>query len=89
MGLFPLQSMLESRDSADDVALQNLIPSLKTIGDLDDSAEEVAAEIYYVRGVTGSERVNLVGRSQGGTRTKSYQQVYGAPDAVALSLIHI
>jgi len=50
---------------------------------LDDSAEEVAAEIDYVREVTGSERVNLVGHSQGGTRTKTYQQMYGTPEAVA------
>lgn len=65
------------------VTLQNMIPSLKAIGDLDDSAEEVAAETDYVREVTGSERVNLVGHSQGGTHPKTYQQMYGTPEAVA------
>lgn len=68
---------------ADDVTLQNMIPSLKAIGDLDDSAEKVAAEIDYVREVTGSERANLAGQSQGGTHTKTYQQMYGTPEAVA------
>lgn len=68
---------------AEDASVQNAIPTLKAIGDLEQSAQEVAAQIDYVRDVTGSEKVNLVGHSQGGVHTKAYQQVYGSADNVA------
>ncbi|AKK01981.1 esterase/lipase family protein [Corynebacterium epidermidicanis] len=68
---------------ADDITLQNMIPSLKAIGDLDVSAREVADQVTYVREVTGAEKVNLVGHSQGGMHTKTYEQLYGEPGTVA------
>lgn len=68
---------------ADDATLQNAIPSAKAIGDLDESAQEIAAQVAKVREVTGAEMVNLVGHSQGGLHTKTYEQVYGEPGTVA------
>ena len=60
----------------DDVTLQNMIPSVKAIADLDDSAAEIADQVDYVREVTGSDKVNLVGHSQGGMHIKTYTQMY-------------
>lgn len=68
---------------AEDKTLQDVLPRFKAIGDLDASAREVAAQIEYVREVTGSQKVNLVGHSQGGTHTKSYEQMYGTSNSVA------
>ncbi|MDU0479597.1 alpha/beta fold hydrolase [Staphylococcus chromogenes] len=68
---------------ADDVTLQNAMPWLKAIGDLDKSAREIADQVTYVRQVTGADRVNLVGHSQGGMHTKTYEQMYGEPGTVA------
>lgn len=68
---------------ADDVTLQNASPRTKGIADLDESAREVAEQIDYVREVTGSRKVNLVGHSQGGLHIKTYTQMYGSPDHVA------
>ncbi|MGV0326887.1 lipase family alpha/beta hydrolase [Corynebacterium confusum] len=68
---------------ANDVTLQNAIPSLKAIGDLDESGREVAEQVRYVRQATGSDKVNLVGHSQGGMHTKTYEQVYGDEGTVA------
>ena len=73
---------------ADDVSLQNASPSTKAISDLDDAAEEIAQHVDYVRAVTGAEKVDLVGHSQGGTHIKTYTQMYGGAEHV-LSLIHI
>ncbi len=61
---------------ADDVTLQNMIPSVKAIADLDDSAAEIADQVDYVREVTGSDKVNLVGHSQGGMHIKTYTQMH-------------
>lgn len=61
---------------ADDVTVQNMIPSVKAIADLDDSAAEIADQVDYVRGVTGSDEVNLVGHSQGGMHIKTYTQMH-------------
>lgn len=68
---------------ADDVTLQNINPAMKAIGDLDASAREIADQVAYVRQVTGAEKVNLVGHSQGGMHTKTYEQLYGEPGTVA------
>ena len=68
---------------ADDVTLQNANPRTKAIADLDDSAREIAQQIDYVREVTGSDKVNLVGHSQGGLHIKTYTQMYGSPEHVA------
>lgn len=68
---------------ADDRTLQDAIPSVKGIADIEESAKEVAAQIDYVREVTGSQKVNLVGHSQGGLHTKTYQQLHGNPESVA------
>ncbi|WP_366918716.1 esterase/lipase family protein [Corynebacterium kefirresidentii] len=68
---------------ADDVSLQNASPSTKAISDLDDAAEEIARHVDYVRAVTGAEKVDLVGHSQGGTHIKTYTQMYGGAEHVA------
>lgn len=68
---------------ADDVTLQNAIPAMKAIGDLDASAREIAEQIEYVRSATGSDKVNLVGHSQGGLHTKTFTQLYGSPEEVS------
>ena len=68
---------------ADDVSLQNASPSTKAISDLDDAAEEIAQHVDYVRAVTGAEKVDLVGHSQGGTHIKTYTQMYGGAEHVA------
>lgn len=68
---------------ADDVTLQNAIPSMKGIGDIRDSATEVAEQIRYVRQATGAQKVNLVGHSQGGLLTKFFTEVDGGADEVA------
>lgn len=68
---------------ADDVTLQNMIPSVKAIADLDDSAAETADQVDYVREVTGAEKVNLVGHSQGGMHIKTYTQMYDGADNVS------
>lgn len=66
-----------------DVTLQNASARTKGIADLDESAREVAEQIDYVREVTGSEKVNLVGHSQGGLHIKTYTQMYGSPEHVS------
>lgn len=68
---------------AEDTSLPNAIPANKAIGDLDASAREIAGQIDYVRKVTGAAKVNLVGHSQGGMHTKTYEQMYGVPGTVA------
>ena len=68
---------------ADDVTLQNMIPSVKAIADLDDSAAEIADQVDYVREVTGSDKVNLVGHSQGGMHIKTYTQMHDGADHVS------
>lgn len=68
---------------ADDVSLQNASPSTKAISDLDDAAEEIARHVDYARAVTGAEKVDLVGHSQGGTHIKTYTQMYGGAEHVA------
>ncbi|HAT1252086.1 TPA: alpha/beta hydrolase, partial [Corynebacterium striatum] len=68
---------------ADDVTLQNAIPAMKAIGDLDASASEIAEQIEYVRSATGSDKVNLVGHSQGGLHTKTFTQLYSSPEEVS------
>ncbi|QRP62098.1 esterase/lipase family protein [Corynebacterium minutissimum] len=67
---------------ADDLAFQNAYPYMKGIADLESSGREIAQHIEYIRGVTGAEKVNLVGFSQGGLHTKSLTQLYGSPDEV-------
>lgn len=67
---------------ADDLTLQNAVPGMKAIGDLDASAREVASQIDYVRSVTGAAKVDLVGHSQGGLHEKTFTQMYGSPDDV-------
>lgn len=68
---------------AEDVTLQNASPRTKGIADLDESAHEIAEQIDYVREVTGSSKINLVGHSQGGLHIKTYTQVYGSAEHVA------
>ena len=68
---------------ADDVTLQNMIPSVKAIANLDDSAAEIADQVDYVREVTGSDKVNLVGHSQGGMHIKTYTQMHGGAGHVS------
>lgn len=68
---------------ADDVSLANAISTQKAIGDLDASAREIADQVAYVRQVTRAEKVNLVGHSQGGMHTKTYEQMYGEQGTVA------
>ncbi|OFP85652.1 MULTISPECIES: triacylglycerol lipase [Corynebacterium] len=68
---------------ADDVTLQNANPRAKAIADLDESAREIAGQIDYVREVTGSDKVNLVGHSQGGLHIKTYTQMYGSAEHVS------
>lgn len=68
---------------ADDVTLQNANPRAKAIADLDESAREIAGQIDYVREVTGSDKVNLVGHSQGGLHIKAYTQMYGSAEHVS------
>lgn len=68
---------------ADDVTLQNANPRAKAIADLDESAREIAGQIDYVREVTGSDKVNLVGHSQGGLHIKTYTQMYGSAENVS------
>lgn len=68
---------------AEDVTLQNASPRTKGIADLDESAHEIAEQIDYVREVTGSGKINLVGHSQGGLHIKTYTQVYGSAEHVA------
>lgn len=68
---------------ADDVSIANAISTQKAIGDLDTSAKEIADHVRYVRQVTGAAKVNLVGHSQGGMHTKTYEQMYGDPGTVA------
>ncbi|NTS21872.1 alpha/beta fold hydrolase, partial [Bacteroides fragilis] len=36
-----------------------------------------------VRSATGSDKVNLVGHSQGGLHTKTFTQLYGSPEEVS------
>lgn len=40
--------------------------------DIDDSAKEIASTIDYILSVTGAEKVDLVGHSQGGLHLKKY-----------------
>ncbi|MEO5311790.1 alpha/beta fold hydrolase [Corynebacterium sp. c24Ua_83] len=42
------------------------------IVDIDDSAKEIASTIDYILSVTGAEKVDLVGHSQGGLHLKKY-----------------
>lgn len=66
-----------------DVTLQNANPNTKGISDLDESAREITEQIDHVRELTGSEKVNLVGHSQGGLHIKTYTQMYGTPEHVS------
>ncbi|MCZ9306668.1 alpha/beta fold hydrolase [Corynebacterium sp. c8Ua_181] len=68
---------------AEDVSLQNASPSTKAIADLDVAANEIAEQVDYVRAVTGAEKVDLVGHSQGGTHIKTYTQMHGGAQHVA------
>lgn len=68
---------------AEDVSLQNASPSTKAIADLDVAANEIAEQVDYVRAVTGAEKVDLVGYSQGGTHIKTYTQMHGGAQHVA------
>ena len=67
---------------AEDVAYQNAYDYLKGIADLESSGREIARQIEHIREVTGANKVNLVGFSQGGLHTKTFTQLYGSPEEV-------
>ena len=50
--------------------------------DIDDSAKEIASTIDYILSVTGAEKVDLVGHSQGGLHLKKYIAENGGGDKV-------
>lgn len=52
------------------------------IVDIDDSAKEIASTIDYILSVTGAEKVDLVGHSQGGLHLKKYIAENGGGDKV-------
>lgn len=50
--------------------------------DIDDSAKEIASTIDYILSVTGAEKVDLVGHSQGGLHLKKYIAENGGGEKV-------
>lgn len=66
-----------------DNSLVRNFPGVKGIADINASSVEVARKIDHIRAVTGSQKVNLVGHSQGGLQAKLYVEKHGSPDNVA------
>ncbi|WP_306508201.1 triacylglycerol lipase [Corynebacterium sp.] len=67
---------------ADDLTYQNAYDYMKGIADLDSSGREIAGQIEHIREVTGQDKVNLVGFSQGGLHTRTFTQLYGSAEEV-------
>lgn len=65
-----------------DVTVQAAIPGLYGLGDLNESAKQLSAEVDRVLAETGAKKVDLVGHSQGALLTKMYIKQMGGAEKV-------
>ncbi|MFC4497017.1 esterase/lipase family protein [Streptomyces ovatisporus] len=65
-----------------DYGKYNGIPLVYGLGPIEKSAEQLAAYIEKVRGATGTDKVDIVGHSQGGMMPRYYLKFLGGADKV-------